>query len=80
MLGIHEEVQRAAEQQAGDAREGACGSDASEDEVEAEHGACAANCQSGPIISTHHHEDQPFVLPLGVTARNEVYPRTCKKW
>ncbi|KAG7252458.1 hypothetical protein CRUP_027805 [Coryphaenoides rupestris] len=25
-------------------------------------------------------ESQPFVLPLGVMARNEVYPRTCKKW
>ncbi|MGH0115203.1 UNVERIFIED_CONTAM: hypothetical protein FKN15_070723 [Acipenser sinensis] len=23
---------------------------------------------------------QPFVLPLGVMARNEVYPRTCKIW
>ena len=25
-------------------------------------------------------ESQPFILPLGVMARNEVYPRTCKKW
>lgn len=23
---------------------------------------------------------QNFVLPLGVMARNEVYPRTCKMW
>ncbi|CAL8359649.1 unnamed protein product [Lota lota] len=24
-------------------------------------------------------ESQPFILPMGVMARNEVYPRTCKK-
>lgn len=75
VLAVHEEVQREAEQQACDTREGARGSDTSEDEVEADHGACASNCQPA-----HHHEDQPFVLPMGVTARNEVYPRTCKKW
>lgn len=80
VLGIHEEVQKEAEQQAGDAREGACGSDTSEDEVEADQGAGAGNCQPGPNRTSAHDEDQPFVLPLGVTARNEVYPRTCRKW
>lgn len=81
VLGVHEEVQREAEQQACDAREGACGGDPSGDEAEADHGACAGDCQPGPnATSAHHHEDQPFVLPMGVTARNEVYPRTCKKW
>lgn len=98
VLGIHEEVQREAEQQASDTREGACGRDTSEEEVEADHGACAGNCQPGPnrtsahhedqpfmmctcsVEASAHHEDQPFVLPLGVTARNEVYPRTCRKW
>lgn len=81
VLGVHEEVQREAEQQAGDTGEGACGSDASGDEAQADHAACAGNCQPGPNrTSAHRHEDQPFVLPLGVTARNEVYPRTCRKW
>uniref|UniRef100_H3D3N4 F-box protein 31 n=1 Tax=Tetraodon nigroviridis TaxID=99883 RepID=H3D3N4_TETNG len=80
VLGVHEEVQREAEQQAGDTGEGACGSDASGDEAQADHAACAGNCQPGPNrTSAHRHEDQPFVLPLGVTARNEVYPRTCRK-
>lgn len=79
VLGIHEEVQKEAEQQASDTGEGACGSDASEDEVQADRAACA--CQPGPNrTSAQRHEDQPFVLPLGVTARNEVYPRTCRKW
>lgn len=78
VLGIHEEVHREAEQQANNIKEGACGSDSTEDEVGADHGACSGKCQPGP--DAHLHEDQPFVLPLGVTARNEVYPRTCRKW
>lgn len=81
VLGIHEEVHREAEQQANHTKEGACGSDRAEDEVDADHGACPGNCQPGPSsTSAHQHDDQPFVLPLGVTARNEVYPRTCRKW
>lgn len=81
VLGVHEEVQREAEQQANDPKEGACGREgAEEDEVEADRGACPGDCQPGPSTSAHHHDDQPFVLPLGVTARNEVYPRTCRKW
>uniref|UniRef100_A0A674PNT6 F-box protein 31 n=1 Tax=Takifugu rubripes TaxID=31033 RepID=A0A674PNT6_TAKRU len=80
VLGIHEEVHREAEQQANHTKEGACGSDSAEDEVDADHGACPGNCQPGPSsTSAHQHDDQPFVLPLGVTARNEVYPRTCRK-
>lgn len=81
VLGIHEEVQREAEQQANNTKEGACGSDCGEDEEEAHHSVCPGDCQPGPSCkNAHHHENQPFVLPLGVTARNEVYPRTCRKW
>ncbi|KAG9341308.1 hypothetical protein JZ751_019410 [Albula glossodonta] len=29
-------------------------------------------------MPNHSSEPQPFVLPLGIMARNEVYPRTCK--
>lgn len=88
VLGVHEEVQREAEQQAKDtsatvrgAAEGACGGGASAAEgVEADHGAGSDGCQPGPSTTTSPPEAQPFVLPLGVMARNEVYPRTCRKW
>uniref|UniRef100_A0A671Y8I7 F-box protein 31 n=1 Tax=Sparus aurata TaxID=8175 RepID=A0A671Y8I7_SPAAU len=66
VLGVHEEVQREAEQRAKG--------------VEADHGACSDSCQPDPSsTSTNVDEAKPFVLPLGVTARNEVYPRTCRK-
>lgn len=87
VLGVHKEVQREAEQQAmvtsavRGAAEGACGSDGAAEGVEADWGACSDSCQPGPSNSTTNHpEEQPFVLPLGVTARNEVYPRTCRQW
>lgn len=88
VLGVHEEIQREAEEQAKctltTVREGADGASASSsaaEEVGPEHGACSDSCQSGPnSTSTHPTETQPFVLPMGVTARNEVYPRTCRKW
>ncbi|XP_051545074.1 F-box only protein 31-like isoform X2 [Myxocyprinus asiaticus] len=78
VLGVHEEAQRGSQGQdassegaeAGPAQ-GAEGSDvappAGADDVEPRAGACSAP-----------PELQPFVLPLGVMARNEVYPRTCK--
>ncbi|KAF4095307.1 hypothetical protein G5714_024385 [Onychostoma macrolepis] len=73
VLGVHEEAQR--DLQARDApsetAEGAEGSDsacpAGVEDVE----PGAAACSAAPDV-------QPFVLPLGVMARNEVYPRTCK--
>ncbi|KAL7824464.1 hypothetical protein AOLI_G00184360 [Acnodon oligacanthus] len=77
VMGVHEEVQRgsqgpaAASANAEEGCSGAEGSDAtpaSGPEAE-EAGARAAS--SSP-------ESQPFILPLGVMARNEVYPRTCK--
>ncbi|XP_071384602.1 F-box only protein 31 isoform X2 [Centroberyx affinis] len=87
VLGVHEEVQREAQQQAKgtstapeDAAEGACGGDSGAEEVEAGSGVCSESCQPGPSSSSSSPPDaQPFVLPLGVMARNEVYPRTCRK-
>ncbi|XP_051547709.1 F-box only protein 31-like isoform X2 [Myxocyprinus asiaticus] len=78
VLGEHEEAHRGS--QARDApsegseagpSQGAEGSDVAPptgaEGVEPGAGACSAPS-----------EVQPFVLPLGVMARNEVYPRTCK--
>ncbi|CAK6972604.1 F-box only protein 31 isoform X1 [Scomber scombrus] len=86
VLGVHEEVQREAEQQAKDSSatarstaEAACDGASGAEDMEADHGACSDSCQPGPSSSTHPPEAQPFTLPLGVMARNEVYPRTCRK-
>ncbi|XP_032440552.1 F-box only protein 31 isoform X1 [Xiphophorus hellerii] len=84
ILGIHEKVQREVQQPASDTS--ACvehaeeeADDAAAEETEVDHGACVDACQSGPSGSSSSPEAQPFVLPLGVMARNEVYPRTCRK-
>ncbi|XP_022075215.1 F-box only protein 31 isoform X2 [Acanthochromis polyacanthus] len=84
--GVHEEVQREVEQQANgtpatvrQAAEGACGGASGAEEMEADHAACVDSCQSGPSSSSNPPEALPFILPLGVMARNEVYPRTCRK-
>lgn len=84
VLGVHEEVQREAEQRAKGissivqgAAEGACGGSSAAEGVEADCGASSDSCQPGPS-TTSPAEAQPFVLPLGVMARNEVYPRTCR--
>ncbi|KAM6926569.1 F-box only protein 31 [Lycodopsis pacificus] len=73
------------------AAEGACGDagaaeevedeeEEEEEEEEAERVTCSNSCQSGRSSSSTGPPDaQPFVLPLGVMARNEVYPRTCRK-
>ncbi|XP_061578130.1 F-box only protein 31 isoform X2 [Cololabis saira] len=83
VLGIHEELQGDAEQQANDTvRHAAAGADgvaSGAKASEAEDGLCSDSCQSGPSSSSSHSETQPFILPLGVMARNEVYPRTCRK-
>ncbi|XP_049929088.1 F-box only protein 31 isoform X1 [Epinephelus moara] len=86
VLGVHEEVQREDQQQARDtsatvrgAAEAACGDASAAEEVEADQGTCSEGCQPGSSSSTSPPEAQPFVLPLGVMARNEVYPRTCRK-
>uniref|UniRef100_A0A7N9ANU5 F-box protein 31 n=1 Tax=Mastacembelus armatus TaxID=205130 RepID=A0A7N9ANU5_9TELE len=86
VLGIHEEVESEAQQQAKSpsvtvkgAAEGACGGGSGEEEMEADHGSCSGSEQPGPSSITNPPEAQPFILPLGVMARNEVYPRTCRK-
>ncbi|XP_049430533.1 F-box only protein 31 isoform X2 [Epinephelus fuscoguttatus] len=86
VLGAHEEVQREDQQQARDtsatvrgAAEAACGGASAAEEVEADQGTCSEGCQPDSSSSTSPPEAQPFVLPLGVMARNEVYPRTCRK-
>ncbi|KAF1386543.1 hypothetical protein PFLUV_G00095950 [Perca fluviatilis] len=92
VMGVHEEVQREDQQQAMDtsaaargAAEGASGGASVEEGVEADHVTCSDSCQPGPstttstTTTTSPPEAQPFVLPLGVMARNEVYPRTCRK-
>lgn len=81
VLGVHEEVQREVAQQANGtsstARDAAkepqsCASAADND-------TASDGCQPGPSSSTNCNEAQPFILPLGVIARNGVYPRTCRK-
>lgn len=87
VLGVHAEVQREGQREmkpstvAVSPEGGACAA-----AVSPEVGACAGghsgadsdSCRPGPS-STSPPEAQPFVLPLGVMARNEVYPRTCRK-
>uniref|UniRef100_A0A3P9MN27 F-box protein 31 n=1 Tax=Oryzias latipes TaxID=8090 RepID=A0A3P9MN27_ORYLA len=87
VLRIHEEVQGDAGQHDSVApptvksaeEEGACGGTSGPEPEEGDHGACSDSCQPGPSRSSSPPETQPFVLPLGVMARNEVYPRTCRK-
>ncbi|XP_034541561.1 F-box only protein 31 [Notolabrus celidotus] len=85
VLGVHEQVQREAEQQEKSsnatgrgAAEGACGGASTAEGAEADCGECSDGCEPGPSTAGPV-EAQPFVLPLGVMARNEVYPRTCRK-
>lgn len=75
VLGVHAEVQRELEQQAKDTS--AAVSDTTEEACASDSGA--ESSQPGPSSSNNPPEDQPFVLPLGVMARNEIYPRTCRK-
>ncbi|XP_035012726.1 F-box only protein 31 [Hippoglossus stenolepis] len=87
VMGVHAEVQRETEQRAkvisptvsGAAAEEACGGASVAEGLEVDHGACSDSCEPDPSSSTSPLETQPFVLPLGVMARNEVYPRTCRK-
>ena len=55
------------------------GGAAGESSSEASGGAEASGASRGSSAPSPP-ESQPFILPLGVMARNEVYPRTCKKW
>ncbi|KAK5867623.1 hypothetical protein PBY51_012094 [Eleginops maclovinus] len=87
VLGVHEEVQREQQQQQQQQQqamdtslaEGACSDVAAAEGVEPEPVTGTDSSQPGPSSSSSTLEAQPFVLPLGVMARNEVYPRTCRK-
>nr|XP_015223627.1 PREDICTED: F-box only protein 31 isoform X3 [Lepisosteus oculatus] len=84
VMGEHEQVQRERAQgeergpQAGRGRReqgaegGAGGGDPGDEPPPAEGGAVPQ------VPSGRGSEPQPFVLPLGVMARTEVYPRTCR--
>uniref|UniRef100_A0A672GWB5 F-box domain-containing protein n=1 Tax=Salarias fasciatus TaxID=181472 RepID=A0A672GWB5_SALFA len=51
-------------------------------EVEQQAGGASSTARraaEGPSGGAGAAEEMPFVLPLGVMARNEVYPRTCRK-
>lgn len=87
VLGVHAEVQREQQEQqeqqdkgasaaCNSPEEGACGGvDSGADDQS----TCSENCLPESGSSSNPPDAQPFVLPLGVMARNEVYPRTCKK-
>lgn len=40
---------------------------------------CPGSFQPGPSSAGALPDAQPFILPLGVMARNEDYPRTCRQ-
>ncbi|XP_010882116.2 F-box only protein 31 [Esox lucius] len=84
VLGMHEEAQQ--EPQSPDVApqrapngDGAVAGDAGAESLEAAMDAQSESPRPGPSSSSSAPSDaQPFILPLGVMARNEVYPRTCK--
>ncbi|TRY95330.1 hypothetical protein DNTS_034094 [Danionella cerebrum] len=66
VLGVHEELQRGSPPQKAPLEVAAEGTDS----------APSAGAEASEPRTAQ--EAQAFVLPLGVMARNEVYPRTCK--
>lgn len=82
VLGVHAEVQREQQEQQGvsaagnSPEEGACGG---VDGGAEDQSTRSEDCLPESSSSSNPPEAQPFVLPLGVMARNEVYPRTCRK-
>ncbi|KAF5903905.1 F-box only protein 31-like isoform X2, partial [Clarias magur] len=72
VIGVHEEIQRGAP---GIVAPKECTSAAEGSDVASGSGAEDAGSAG---VSSSQDETQPFVLPLGVMARNEVYPRSCK--
>ncbi|KAG7456314.1 hypothetical protein MATL_G00250800 [Megalops atlanticus] len=72
VLGVHEQVRQQMQEPSLQGAEGGPGAG-----VRAEEGLGPASmAETTPTCSPA--EPQPFVLPLGIMARNEVYPRTCK--
>lgn len=76
VMGVHEEIQQGAPGIVAPTvaahTSGAEGCDAASVSEAKDGGNAGASSSQG--------ESQPFVLPLGVMARNEVYPRSCKIW
>ncbi|XP_029552582.1 F-box only protein 31 isoform X2 [Salmo trutta] len=86
VLGVHEEAQREVQNPdvapQGAASEGAVAGGAGGAGAAVLESAMEAQSESPQPASSSSSsapsEAQPFVLPLGVMTRNEVYPRTCK--
>ncbi|KAJ8002983.1 hypothetical protein DPEC_G00164630 [Dallia pectoralis] len=84
VLGVHEEAQQAAQNpdvapQMASNGDGSMAADAGADCLEGAMDAPSQSPQPGPSRSNSAPSDvQPFILPVGVMARNEVYPRSCK--
>ncbi|KAK0141760.1 F-box only protein 31-B [Merluccius polli] len=88
VLGVHAEVQREG-QALGPAaapppaqrvpEEAACGGSSSSEESDGAEVKPSGAVGGGSTAAASLPDSQPFVLPMGVMARNEVYPRTCKK-
>lgn len=79
VLGFHEEAQWEAVEACGEGQ----GEGSTPKAEENERGAAAAEAPAVGVSSTSGAtrtaaEPQPFVLPLGVIARNEEYPRSCR--
>lgn len=74
VMGVHEEIQRGAPGTVAPTV-GTSGAESSNSAS----GSGAVDAESAET-SNSQGEPQPFVLPLGVMARNEVYPRSCKIW
>lgn len=74
VLGIHEKIRgqsQANEASSSGGSEAKCSEAAHSSEADDEKA-------EGAVSSSPRNEAQPFILPLGVMARNESYPRTCR--
>ncbi|XP_033897756.3 F-box only protein 31-like isoform X2 [Acipenser ruthenus] len=84
VLEVHEQVQRENNPvQSGSTEPGAEGQGGGGGREENQNGLGAASAtptttEGAEASASPLPAPQPFVLPLGVMARNEVYPRTCK--
>lgn len=74
VMGVHQEIQRGATGMGAPTK----GTSVAES---SDVGSGSGDEDAGSAgTSSSQGEPQPFVLPLGVMARNEVYPRSCKIW
>lgn len=72
VMGVHEEIQRGSP--------GIVAPTVGTSVAEGSDAGSGAEDAGSAGASNSQGEPQPFVLPLGVMARNEVYPRSCKIW